>query len=352
MSRPLNVLVLGVGGNVSQGILKALRLAKPRCRIVGACIHPLSMGLYTVDRAYVSPAAHDPAFGEWLLRTCVDEGVDAVLSGVEPVLEVLSLQAPDLRARTGAVAIVSPPDVLAIGSDKLATCEWLRDRGFAYPRFADAADSDAVAALGAERGYPLIAKPRIGKGSAGVSVASDSRDLDRFVGRSGYVIEEQLGDESVEFTVGCFSDRTGRVRGAIAMRRELLHGTTSRAVAGEFPEVRAEAVRIVEALKPVGPCNVQLRVHAGRPTCFEINVRFSGTTPMRARFGFNEVEAALRHFVLEEEFDLPHVTEGIAVRYWNELYVDPRAKATLEDLRPLDGPPAHASFVEDYGPKR
>jgi hypothetical protein len=48
----LGVLVLGVGGNVSQGILKALALCTLPVRVIGACISPLSLGLYTADRAY------------------------------------------------------------------------------------------------------------------------------------------------------------------------------------------------------------------------------------------------------------------------------------------------------------
>jgi len=197
-----------------------------------------------------------------------------------------------------------------------------------------------------------VAKPRRGKGSAGVSVVESRQELGAFLGRPDYVIEQRLGDDNSEFTVGCFSDRAGQVRGSIAMRRELLQGTTSRAIVGDFPAIREEAVRIARQLKPIGPCNVQLRLHEGTPTCFEINVRFSGTTSMRARFGFNDVEAALRHYVLDEPaVDLPRVTEGIVVRYWNELYVDAAASAALEATGALDDG-RHASEIEDFGPKR
>src|SRR5205807_1478566 len=129
MKERLNVLVLGVGGNVSQGILKALKVASIPCRVIGGCVSPLSMGLYTVDQAYVSPAANHASFFEWLVQTCKTERVDAVLSGVEPVLEVLSVHADQLRAETGAVAIVSAPGALEIGADKLRTCKWLREHG-------------------------------------------------------------------------------------------------------------------------------------------------------------------------------------------------------------------------------
>jgi carbamoyl-phosphate synthase large subunit len=346
----LNILVLGVGGNVSQAILKALRLASIPCRVIGGCVSPLSMGLYTVDHGYVSPAANDPAFLDWLVRTCKVEHVDAVLSGVEPVLEVLATHAEELRALTGAVALVSRPEVLAIGADKITTCQWLRDQGRNYPNFADASDRAAVEALASNCGYPLVAKPRRGKGSYGVVLLQNQRDLDCSIGRADYVIQEYLGDEASEFTVGCFSGRDGQVRGTIAMSRELLHGTTYRAEVGEFPEQREEAIRIVEALKPLGPSNVQMRVHKGRPICFEINVRFSGTAALRARFGFNDVEATLRHYVMgEESTELPVITAGIAVRYWNELYIDPAAKSALEKCRVLHNPHNYHSYVEDYG---
>ena len=344
------MLVLGVGGNVSQGILKALRLCSVPCRVIGGCISPLSVGLYTTDKAYISPSASHPGFPDWLTRICRDERVDAVLSGVEPVLRVMANLSEEVRRQTGAVLVVSSPEVLAIGGDKLQTCRWLQKNGMSYPRYADAADPAAVESLAQECGYPLLVKPRVGKGSSGVSIVQNRRELDLWIGRSGSVIEDCLGDEQSEYTVGCFSDREGTVRGAIAMWRELLQGTTYRAVVGEYPAVRTEAVKIVQALKPLGPCNVQLRLAKGVPTCFEVNIRFSGTTAMRARFGFNDVEAALRHYVMgESAVDLPCVTGGVALRYWNEVYVDPAATNALSRTGVLEHPQDGITTVEDYG---
>jgi carbamoyl-phosphate synthase large subunit len=134
------------------------------------------------------------------------------------------------------------------------------------------------------------------------------------------------------------------------MRRELLEGTTYRAEVGLFPEVRAEAVRIAAALRPVGPCNVQLRVSDGRPVCFEVNVRFSGTTPLRARLGFNDVESCIRHYVLgEPAYDLPLVTQGVALRYWNELYPDLEASGQMVRSRYMADPKVHPLLIENYG---
>jgi carbamoyl-phosphate synthase large subunit len=348
--QPINVLVLGVGGNVSQGILKALAMSKLRCRVIGACISPLSFGLYTVDTAYVSPNANDPSFFGWLVGVCRTEHIHAILSGAEPVIAVLARAAERIRAETGAICIVSSPERLAIGDDKLLTCQWLRDQGLSFPRFVALEDTEGAKALITECGYPLIAKPRSGKGACGVFEVRSEEEFQSISGRKAFIIQEYLGDPSQEYTAGCFSDRDGTVRGAIVLRRDLIEGTTCRAVAGHFPNVREEAIRIVEALRPMGPCNVQMRMHHGVPVCFDINTRFSGTTPIRAHFGFNDVEAAINHYVLgQPAADLPLITQGVALRYWNEAYLDPEAMTELEESSRLERRARYQTIIEKFG---
>jgi carbamoyl-phosphate synthase large subunit len=344
------VLVLGVGGQVSQGIVKALRHGTLPVRVVGACISPLSSGLYVCDLGLVSPYADDPAFPDWVAETCEREGIAAVLSGVEQVLDALAPHAARLRERTGAVLVASPPEVLAVGRDKLATARWLERNGLPFAASADAADSDAVDALVERVGFPLVAKPRFGKASLGVTVVDGDQGLARVRGDADVVIQELLGSPEEEFTAGCFVDPAGDVRGSIAMRRTLAAGTTVSARAGAFPAVREVAESVCRRLGPLGPCNVQLRVHHGVPTPFELNVRFSGTTPMRTHMGFDEVGAALRSIVLGELIaDLPSVTSGVALRYWNEMYVDEADVDALErDGRSADGAGGRVQ-VEDWG---
>jgi carbamoyl-phosphate synthase large subunit len=348
----LAVLVLGVGGNVSQGILKALSLSQLDLRVIAACVGPLSSGLYLgAETALISPLAADDRFVPWLLETCREHGVGAVLSGVEPVLEALAAHRGEIEA-AGAVPVVAPADALAIGADKLRTAEWLSEQGLNAPSSASAADAGALAALVERAGLPLIAKPRLGKGSQGVIAVADERDLEWVRGREEYVVQELLGDAGSEYTVGCFCDREGELRGTVAFHRTLAGGTTVSARAGSFPEVTAAAARIAAALAAPGPLNVQLRVHEGRPTCFELNVRFSGTTPIRARLGFNEVDAALRHLVLGKPVaELPRVQSGTALRYWNEVYVADDAVGELGRSGRLDQP-AQDARVENLGGDR
>lgn len=349
MGKKLNVLVLGVGGNVSQGILKALSLSSVPCRVIGACVSSLALGLYTVDKAYVSPMADSAQFIDWVIEICNKENIQAIFSGVEPVLYALAQSAERIEEQTSAICVVSNSNQLKIGGDKLLTCQWLEQKGLNFPRYAVAEDGNALCKLLDECGYPLIAKPRFGRGGKGLIDVRKYSDLQYVSTLQDYIVQEYLGDEKSEYTVGCFSDRQGDVRGTIAMRRDLLEGTTYRAEVVNLPELRSESEKIATNLRPFGPCNMQFRIPEGRPVCFEINIRFSGTTPMRARFGFNDVEATLRHYILKENIEnLPLVTEGVALRYWNEMYIDPKAARTLHQMNQLE-PQKYKLLFEDYG---
>lgn len=353
MRKILNILVIGVGGNVSQGILKALELSQIKCRVIGACISPLSLGLYTVDKSYICPKANDDTFILWLINICKIEQIDAIFSGVEEVLEVLSYNKEEIYKLTGAKSIVQNPQQIKLAKDKLLTCEWLKMNNCNYPKFAASEDKELINKLINECNYPFIAKPRNGKGSNGIIVIKDRDDLNYASNLKNYVIQEYLGNPHLEFTAGCFCNRNGEIKGTIVMKRELYQGTTYRAELGDFPEIRDEVIKIAKIYKPMGTCNFQLRLSENKPVCFEINARFSGTTPVRARFGFNEVEATLKNYILNEEInELPYVNSGIMLRYWNEIYIDNSAYNELLQNNMLDNPKGYRIMFEDFGERK
>ncbi|MBX3180173.1 MAG: ATP-grasp domain-containing protein [Candidatus Hydrogenedentes bacterium] len=339
---PLTVLVLAVGGNVSQGILKALARARRACRVVGADIRADHAGLFWVDRARVSPWAHEPEFLPWLIDCCRHEGVQLILSGAEPVLMALAQHRGRIEAETGACCLVSDWEVMETCDDKWKTAQWLAARGSEGPESAITDDPGSVDALAARCGFPLVAKPRRGGGARGFFAVQDAADLDYIRRKPGYLIQAYAGSPEQEYTVACFADRDGVLAPSCCMRRDLVAGTTFRATLGDFPDIRAAAESIVAALKPLGPCNVQLRQTNRGPVCFEINPRFSGTAPIRAHYGYNDVEAAINHFLLGEPVRLPLITRGEALRYWNEVYVEPEALEALREAGSLESPGQHA----------
>lgn len=320
----IRIMLLGVGGNVSQGILKAIRDTALDYHIIGACISPDSEGLYLCQEAYLSPYAASERFLPWLYAMCAGKHIDIVFSGVEEVIEAIAPHKQELLKKTGAVFRSSTPDLLEIGNDKLLTCRWLREHGFRAPDYCAADNREAVRTLRKRHGYPLIAKPRRGKGSGGVLVIEEDEALERTAGLKDYVIQEYVGDSSREYTVGCYRALDGYMPPPIVMRRTLKNGMSWKTEVVESKEIQETAARICAAFGPDGPFNIQLRLDRdGSPVPFEFNVRFSGTTPIRSHFGFRDVEAMLYESVLKRDISpCFHVRSGVAYRYIEELYLD------------------------------
>lgn len=345
MMQDLRILVLGAGGNVSQGIIKALRNADfsgRKIEITGACISSDSVGIYLCDSGAVSPYANEDTFLPWLTEICNRERIQMVLTGVEENIMAIVSQSERFRKETDAVFIASDLEKLKIGQDKLLTCEWLSKNGLHFPKYCRGDDREGIEELVRAAGFPLIAKPRTGKGSHGVARITDCEGLAPYIGKEDYVLQECVGDETKEYTVGCYVDKQGILRETIVMHRKLVDGSTAVAKVVNESAVQKEAERICRAFAPRGPLNIQMRMNEkGEAVCFELNVRFSGTTPMRAHFGYRDVEAMVKEYLLEEPIeDCFQVREGTACRYTNEFYVtgDPmeelRQKRFLETMAP------------------
>jgi carbamoyl-phosphate synthase large subunit len=336
--KTLNVLVTGAGGPLGQSIMKAIRQANLSCRLVATDRHPLSVGFQWSERHYVLPSAEEAEYLPRLRAICQAEKVDAILIGSEGEMHVLAENQEAFEGGTGTKIVVSPQEVLEISADKWKTVNFLASNELDYPHSAIPEQADQLEQLLSDHGFPLIVKPRRGSGSRGMFKVHNRRELNgALVLVNQPIVQEYLEPDEEEYTIAVFMGRDGRAQGAIVMWRELAAGLTYRARVVENDLVADAAAAVANALGPLGPCNVQLRLTERGPVTFEINARFSSTTSMIANFGYNEVEMALRCYVLSENITPPKTRSGIALRYWEEFYLpDPEAVGTIPGDRITD----------------
>lgn len=321
--KKMNVLILGLGGNVSQSILKALSMNDMPLNKIGACVNAEAAGLYLCDSSYISPYAVDPKFIPWVIDICNKERIHLILTGVEEIILSLQKNYDIIKAETNAVFIASSIEKLMIGQDKLLTCKWLEENGFNYPHFCASGDIFKAKELVRDCGYPLIGKPRKGKSSMGIILIENESDLKRVVQLDDYIIEEYIGTPGTEFTVGCYCSKDGSLIRTIIMHRKLKNGSTWEATVVDNESILTESIKICQAFKPKGPLNIQFRVSKdNRPICFEFNVRFSGTTSMRTHFGFQDVKALLNEYCLNDTIDdCFNIKKGRSFRFEEEVYI-------------------------------
>jgi carbamoyl-phosphate synthase large subunit len=316
----MKVVVTGAGALLGQGIIRSLLESKLAPTVVAVDPSPLAAGLYWTPHRHLIPLAADKSYLDRFSSLLELERPDAVLIGTDVELLILSEHREELERRFSTHIVVSRPEVVRIADDKYLTFDFMRRNGFAAP---DSVLPGHEAELIERVGFPLVVKPRVGARSVGVHLVRNREQLERALREGGNpVIQECVATDADEYTAGvvCFD---GRCHASIVMRRDLRDGNTYRAFVESFPELNEQVRAMAEKLQPYGPANFQFRLDHGRAKVFEINARFSGTTPLRMRAGFNEVESVLRHVVLGEAVDPPTIEPVTILRYWSETVVRP-----------------------------
>ena len=336
---PLRVLVIGVSGNVSIGILKALKKSRlGNVHTYGACIHKYSAGFGLSDEAIICPLAFSDAFPEWLRRTTNQYDIDVVISGVEEVNYMLS----KLGDEHSKACYLSPEfENVRTFYDKLETANWLKKHGIDHPITVDLDDPSTGSDIDGtieQLGLPLIVKPKIGKGSKGVHIVTDKSELATYAGVKGSIAQQLIGTPQSEYTCGVYKSKFGYTK-VIVMRRLLSHGSTAVAEVVSDESIEKYCRQIADAMNTTSPFNVQLRVggKTASPHCFEVNMRLSGTTSIRHSFGFPDCEVWIREQYYDvDSRELFDVVPGVAIRFEEEVYFKARALDLLSEQTALN----------------
>ncbi len=329
------VLVAGIGGaSLGTELLKCLRLVG-NYQIFGCDVSRYAYGHYEsgFDATFVIERANYLAE---LLELCRRNRIDAVVPGAEQTTLILSQAADELMSRGIRLAINSPAIIKAL-SDKAACFQALDRLQIPQPRALVASlarDLDGVT-------FPCVVKPATGSGgSAFVFVASDRAEAELYVqyltnqGRPA-LVQEYLPETEGEYTIGVLSLPSGRIAGAVVLRRLLeaklsvhsrgrfgvISSPYSQGLIAEFPEVRKQAEEIACTIGSVGPLDIQGRLINGRLIPFEINPRFSGSVYFRALAGMNEPDLLLRAIITGEERKASPVKRGYYLRSLTECFV-------------------------------
>jgi len=324
---PLRVVVTGGGSIVGQGIIKALRHSGLRVRIICTDIAPLNAGIVRADEAAVMPPVERPGALETWLPALQRMRADVLMIGSEYDLAFFSEHRATIETRTGCKVIASPPETVAIADDKVATARFLASNGLPHARTLTPASLAEAVAAAEQLGYPFVLKPRSGTSARHVEVIHDRASLDYFFPRTPRpMLQEFLREvpESIggEFTCSIFRCADGALLGPFVSRRTLRGGSSWMVEITDSATVDELMLAIGTRLPSVGSLNVQLMLTERGPVPFEFNARFSGTTPIRAWFGFNEPEMAIRSYVLNESLAAPAIRRGFCMRYVEEIMLD------------------------------
>jgi carbamoyl-phosphate synthase large subunit len=320
-----NILVLGASGNVSIGIIRVIKKNFPEFKIFGACVKESFSEIYC-DEFVISPYASSPFFLSWLIDFIKKNKIDLIFSGVEEIIEVCVENKQLISNNTNCFLTFSNVECINIGNSKFKTVEWLKDNNFHYPKYFMPRSIDELSFIYKKFNNPIILKPIRGKGSQGIIKIYDDFNFNSCsIDFNNYIAQELIGSDSTEYTVGCYQNAQGDVMKPIVMRRTLDNGNTTFCEIIDNESISDYCYDITSKFNPMGPLNIQLRLNNNNiPICFELNVRFSGTSLIRDYFGFRDIVSMVEEKLFNkfEISNFNNLKNGTCIRMVDELFFE------------------------------
>ena len=309
-----SVLVPGASAPAGINTIKSLKMAKFGGKIVATDSDELSPGFRMTPDHFVMPltACEEEYIGK-LYEVVKDCQIDILMPSSGHDIYLYSKYRNSLRDM-GTVPVVSDPENLETCRDKLKTFNFLRGK-FDLP--FTTTDPKKV------REFPVIAKPRFGKGSRDVIKVKDEADLKYVDARFKEMIFQEFLP-GIEYTVDVLSDLDKKALLAVPrVRLQTKEGISTKGRVVHHAALEEECKKIAEAVGIRGPCCIQMKESREKELkLVEINPRMGGGTIFAALAGAN-IPAMIVEMVRGNKIAIPKFSEITVVRYFEEIVIAP-----------------------------
>lgn len=315
-----NVLVTSIGGDLGQAVCKALRYAAYDIRIFGTdCKNFMPYSLFC-DSFQVIPKADSSLYIEFINKAVLLNSIDLIYICSEQELFYISDHFEEITPEIRCRIVIQSPDIINLCKDKLKTMQFLKDNKFPYAHSSVFDSTVPFDILLKDYSYPFVVKKITDSGSKHFHLISGTEDLSIInVLDNTYMLQKYIF--GIEYTNAVYRDYFSDEIFVITMERILKDGISVEAKVVFDKEIEELCKKVAETLKLKGSINIQLRKKAGcKPIIFEINPRYSSTSFIRAKFGFNDIIYAFENIVLKKSAEKPNIKAGIAYRYITEYY--------------------------------
>jgi len=306
------VLVPGASAPPAINTIKSLKMVNYPVKIISSDTNPISAGFYLSDAHEVLPEVENQSYTTRLFEIISKHNIGILMPSSGYDIYNFSRNKGNLLDR-GAVAVVSDEDVMEKCRDKMETFTFLSQK-FASPYTT--VDPNKIIE------FPLIAKPRFGKGSKGVVKIDNDDDLKYVQSKNDNLIfQEYL--PGTEYTIDVLSDLEGEP--IIAVPRIRLQTKAGISTIGKIVKddsISETCKSIAKYLKIIGPCCIQMKeTKDGILKVVEVNPRLGGGTIFTALAGAN-FPSMILDMVKGKKVEPPVISEITVVRYFEEIVVE------------------------------
>lgn len=317
----VNILVTAVGSELSFAVINAVRLIDMPYRLIGCDIFDEVVGKYWCDQFYKIPLAENESeYIDQLVKIVRSEKIHIVIPSNDREQFILTNYASEFLSSLNCHILINNPEEVKIFNDKWLSFLWYKENNVPCAESILIKSFNTSDRTTLANDFPMIVKPRTGGGSRSIFKINSKEHLLRVAQlMPDGILQEYLYPDEEEYTAGTYRTIKNDVF-SIILKRTLKFGMTNTARVIFDNNLETFVAGVITKSNLKGSNNIQFRLTSEGPKVLEINPRFSGTTGIRAHFGFNEVEMSIQELILNKELIKPRIKSGFVLRHMQEQY--------------------------------
>ena len=308
------ILVPSASAPAGINTIKSLKMVKYPVRIVASDSNPISAGFFMSDAHEVLPEIDSKLYVSRLFDIVEKHKIKILMPSSGYDIYPYSDNKEKLL-KLGALPVVSDKKTMERCRDKMQTFNYLSKK-FDLP--FTTLDYKKTSK------FPLIAKPRYGKGSKGIVKINNENEL-KYVQinkvKDNLIFQEYL--PGTEYTIDVLSDLECEPIIAVPrIRLETKAGISTMGKIVKDENISDTCKSIAKWLKIRGPCCIQMKESKeGILKIVEVNPRMGGGTFFTTLAGAN-FPAMILDMVNGKKLKIPKISEITIVRYFEEIVVE------------------------------
>lgn len=322
----VNILLLSVGtrNKIIEYFQESIfdEYGKKLGNIVATDASKFAPAMYVADKNYVVPKINEKGYIKEILEICKKEKIDAVLSLIDPELNLLAENKDKFEA-LGVKIIGSDLKQCDISLDKMKMYEWLEAKGYLTAktytdknRFYQDFEKGLIS-------FPIFVKPKNGSASISINKVNDSETLEfLFEEMDDLIIQEFLNGQEIGADV--YIDMiTGEVVSIFTKKKLLMRaGETDKSVSFKDEKLFELIERFVKEFGYRGQIDIDIFEVNGDYYISEVNPRFGGGYPHAYEGGCNHIKMILNNLQGKaNESNIGRYKENLYMMKYNEVLV-------------------------------
>ncbi|MFH1004444.1 MAG: ATP-grasp domain-containing protein [Bacteroidota bacterium] len=319
--KKISVLITAVGSELSFSIIKALKISRLKYTLVGCDIYKEVVGKYWCDYFENVPLAkEEEKYIQALIKIIRKYQIRILIPTADIEFFILSRYKKQFWKQYNCHILIDNEKEIKTFNDKWLAYQFFQQKKINTPVSMLANDINIFLQKDNQLKFPVIIKPRTGGGSRHIYKANNNDELKKYVQVVPEpIIQEYAYPDDQEYTAGTYRSIIDDEVYVIIMNRILKFGMTNFAETIQNIKLEKFCKNVIQKTDLIGSNNIQFILTKAGPKVLEINPRFSGTTGVRANFGFNDAEMWINES-LGNKIHKPKIKKGFVLRFMEEQY--------------------------------